>query len=234
MNQEEKQSIMDLILNEKVFILKGGPFRASSGLKVPFYADFRRLASNPKALKKVSEIFSKKIIENKINIIGGIETTGIPFATAISIETGKNMIWFRKKIREHGLKSVISGIKPKKEDKIAVIDDSVGGGDSLNTTIKNLEKEGYKINIFLSIMEGDLMNSLEKRKKHLKEKEIDYFFICTWKEWVDYILSKEQMSKKMAKYFYQFIENPLSFDENKLNQYKKDLNEDKIWIGKKN
>ena len=165
MKREEKESIMDLILEEKVFLLEGGPFKTSGGLKVPFYADFRKIASNPKALKKVSHIFAKKIIEKNIDIIGGIETTGIPFATAISIETGKKMVWFRKKIKEHGLKSIISGIVPKKEDKIAVVDDSVGGGDSLNITIKNLENEGYKISLFLSIMEGDLMNSLKKKRK---------------------------------------------------------------------
>ncbi|GEM_PF-6432649 len=233
MNQKEKEDIMDLILNEGVFILEGGPFKTSSGLRVPFYADFRKIASNPIALKKITKIFSKKIVEKKIDIIGGIETTGIPFATAISMETGKKMIWFRKKVREHGLKSVISGIMPRKKDKIAVVDDSVGGGDSLNVTIENLKKEGYQIHLFLSIMEGDLMGSLEKRYKDLEEKEIDYFFICTWKDWVDYILLKGQLSEKMAEYFYQFIENPLSFDDAKLNQYEKDLRDGKIWIGKK-
>jgi orotate phosphoribosyltransferase len=232
-DQKERESIMDLIVEEGVFILDGGPFKTSGGLSVPFYLDFRRIASNPDALKKISKVFAERIKKNNIDVIGGIETAGIPFATALSLETGKDLVWFRKKVRDHGLPTIISGNMPDKEDAIAVVDDSVGGGDSVSITIENLEKEGYAITLFLSIMDGDIMNSLEERKKYFKEKGVQYFFICTWKEWVDYLVAKGKISKKVAEYSYEFIENPLSFDEEKLGRYEKDLKEGAIWIGEK-
>ncbi len=234
MDNKEKERIMDLIVKEGVTILEGGPFKTSGGLSVPFYFDFRKIASNPVALEEVTKVFLKEIEKENIDVVGGIETTGIPFATAISLRTGKPMVWFRKKIRDHGLKTVISGKMPKKQDKIAVIDDSVGGGDSLNVTIENLKKEGFNISLFLTIMEGDLMRSFEKRSHFLKENQIIYFSICTWDEWTNYLLSKRKISKKLADYFYKFVENPLSFNEKILEDYKKDLEAGEIWIGKKN
>ena len=101
-------------------------------------------------------------------------------------------------------------------------------------TIENLEKEGYKMDLFLTIMEGDLMRTLDKRKELLDKKNIDYFFICTWDEWTNYLISKEMISPALAECFYKFVENPLCFDEEKLNKYKKDLEDGNIWIGKKN
>lgn len=228
MDQKDKKEIMDLLVEEKIMVLEGGPFLTSSGVKVPFYADFRKIASNPYALDKISNIFSKKIIENKIDIIAGIETTGIPFATAISMKSKKKMVWLRKNIRDHGKKTVISGLMPKNNEKIAVFDDSVGSGDSLNLTIENLEREKYNIDLFLTIMEGNLMDSLKDRKEYLENKGIKYFFVCTMKEWVDYVFSKGELSQKLKEYFYKFIENPLSFDDNSLEQYKDDLKKGEI------
>lgn len=233
MDQKEKESIMDMIVEEGVFILEGGPFKTSGGLSVPFYLDFRRIASNPNALKKITKVFAEELVKDNIDVIGGIETAGIPFATALSLEARKSLVWLRKEVRDHGLPTVLSGKMPNKEDSIAVVDDSVGGGNSLSITIENLEKEGYAIDLFLSIMDGDIMNSLEQRKKELEEKGIRYFFVCTWREWVEYLVAKGKMSEKLAEYSYAFIENPLSFDEEKLGRYKKDLSEGAIWIGKK-
>ena len=230
MNQKYKEQLMDELVNEKIFIIEGGPFKTSGGLKVPFYIDFKKALSNPVFLEKVSKILLEKLEEENIDYIGGIETTGIPLATNISQLSKKPFFWLRKKLRKHGLNTIIAGRSPKKNSKIAIVDDSVGGGDSIKTTEENLKKEGYNISIFIYIMEGNIMDSAFGRIKKFEKKGIKTFYLCTWKEWVEYLLKKGRISESLARYCFQFIKNPLSFDEEKLNEYKQDLENGRVWI----
>ncbi|MBU0907446.1 MAG: hypothetical protein KKE05_04805, partial [Nanoarchaeota archaeon] len=111
MDQKTKEKIMDLLVDEKIFTLQGGPFKTSGGLDVPFYIDFRRLTSDPRTLSFICQVLTEEIKNNKIDAIGGIETTGIPFSTMISSMTNKPSFWLRKKIRDHGLLTIIAGKK---------------------------------------------------------------------------------------------------------------------------
>ena len=77
------------------------------------------------------------------------------------------------------------------------------------------------------------MGTLKTRRERLEKEKIACWYIATWKEWVKYLLSKERISQKLADYCYEFIDNPLSFDKNKLEQYNKDFEGGEIWIGKK-
>ena len=56
-----REKVMDLLVDEKIFILSGGPFKTSGGLDVPFYVDLRRAISNPDALNLICEIFAEKM-----------------------------------------------------------------------------------------------------------------------------------------------------------------------------
>ena len=227
-----KEQIMEALLKQKAFILEGGPFFSSGGLKVPFFVDIRRLSSDPKILRLIAQYFAEIIKEKGCNCIGGMETAGIPYATAISLEANVPFFYIRKKPQDHGLKSTITTLPPEKDVKIALVDDAVGGGGAIKLFLENLKKEGYNnTGLFLYVVEGDVMKTANKRIEELKNQGITCRYIITWKEWVDYMLKNNQISEKLAKYCYEFIENPLSFaNDEKLASYNKDKEKGLLWI----
>jgi len=230
-----KEQVMEVLIKQKAFILEGGPFFSSGGLKVPFFVDIRRLSSDPKTLKLIARYFAEIVKENECDYIAGMETAGIPYATAISLEADVPFFYIRKKPQDHGLKSTIATLPPKEDAKIALVDDAVGGGGAITLFLENLKKEDYNnVKLFLYIVEADIMQKAEKRIDELKNQGVTCHYIITWKEWVDYMLKNNQISEKLAQYCYEFIENPLSFaNEEKLSRYCKDKENGLLWIREK-
>lgn len=227
-----KEQIMEALIKQKAFILEGGPFFSSGGLKVPFFVDIRRLSSDPKTLKLIAKYFAEIVKENECDYIAGMETAGIPYATAISIEANVPFFYIRKKPQDHGLKSTIATLSPKEDAKIALVDDAVGGGGAIKLFLENLKKEGYNhVKLFLYIVESDIMKTSNKRIEELENQGITCHYIITWKEWVDYMLKNNQISEKLARYCYEFIDDPLSFaNEEILSSYNKDKERGLLWI----
>ena len=227
-----KKVLFDSLIEENCFIFKKGPYITSGGLAVPFYIDLRRLAGNPATLQVLAKWFADNAVG--CSHIGGVATGGIPFSFAASILSGKPAFYVRKKSQSHGLKSIIAGMDPDKIKTICLVDDSVGGGDTIWNAINGLKKEGKAISSFIYLMEGDIRGSGHNRSVELTQQNIVCKYIATWREWINYMLKNRRISKVLAQYCFEFIDDPLSFDEDKLDKYKRDEIDGKLWIGNNN
>ena len=90
-------------------------FKLTSGKKSPIYCDCRRLISFPKERDLLIKFSIDKIKKfknfEKINIIAGGESAGIPFASFISSKLKLPMVYVRKKkknlVRIHKLRGYL-------------------------------------------------------------------------------------------------------------------------------
>jgi orotate phosphoribosyltransferase len=118
-------------------------WRVVSGLWSPFYIQLRNLSSFPETMRKVGEAMTIMIKEAAptVDKLVGIAFSGIPIATAISIESGLPACHTRKMLgvkteadleralADYGQHSILEGVL-KDGDALCLVDDLVTGMES--------------------------------------------------------------------------------------------------------
>ena len=152
--------IEDLI---KIEALKFGRFKLTSGKESLYYIDLRVAPSYPEVFHRLINAYLTKIREiglEKFDIIAGIPTSGLIYASTLAYNLRKPLIYVRKEEKGWGRKRKIEGIL-KRGDNVLLIDDLVTTGKSLIEAAKSIEDEGGKVSYALVLIdreEGGLEN----------------------------------------------------------------------------
>ena len=128
----------------KANCIKFGDFILTSGIRSPIYVDLRALLSHPKEFKLIIEKSIQVVRELNFDFICGIESSGIPLTTALSLELEVPMVYVRKKVKGHGLMKAIEG-EPKKNCKVLIVDDVVTTGGSIARAVETLKSEDLAV-----------------------------------------------------------------------------------------
>ena len=118
-------------------------WRLVSGLWSPFYIQLRNLSSFPETMRKVGEAMTIMIKEvaPTVDKLVGIAFSGIPIATAVSIESGlpachtrkmlgvKTEADLQRALADYGQHSILEGVL-KDGDSLCLVDDLVTGMES--------------------------------------------------------------------------------------------------------
>ena len=118
-------------------------WRLVSGLWSPFYIQLRNLSSFPETMRKVGEAMTIMIKESApaVDKLVGIAFSGIPIATAVSIESGlpachtrkmlgvKTEADLQRALADYGQHSILEGVL-KDGDSLCLVDDLVTGMES--------------------------------------------------------------------------------------------------------
>jgi orotate phosphoribosyltransferase len=140
----------------------------ASGMWSPFYINLRLITSAPALYKKVGEAMSMLVEEAGFKADGaqklvGIAMAGIPFANAITLQTGIPSLYTRKLpqdvvseeqikayIASHGQHALVEG-DLKSGDKLAIVDDLVTKFSGKQMAIAQIMSEagrrGFKVDI---------------------------------------------------------------------------------------
>ncbi|MEX0568312.1 MAG: orotate phosphoribosyltransferase [Candidatus Njordarchaeota archaeon] len=124
-------------------MIKFGDFKLSSGKKSSFYINLRELPSYPDLFHDIMNIVLEKIREISFDVICGIATGGIPFASYLAFSLKKPLVYVRKSPKNHGLKDMIVGRVNKR--RVLLIDDVATTGGSLIRAINILRASGANI-----------------------------------------------------------------------------------------
>lgn len=131
-------------------VLQFGTFRLSSGGVSSYYIDMRRALSNPTLYRAIVELLAEKAMD--VDLVAGVETAGIPWASMVAYRLGKGLIYVRKQPKEHGTGQLIEGVYRAGQTAV-VIDDVATTGASLKRGVEALRAAGIIVKRALAIVD---------------------------------------------------------------------------------
>ena len=162
-----KNKLISLL--KEVQCVKFGEFILASGKKSNYYVDIKKATTNPRVLKTAAQLI-KSYLNDELNEnlkIAGVELGSVPIATAVSIETEKDLIIIRKKAKDYGTKNKIEGTL-NENDKVIVVEDVTTTGGSVAKAVDEIRKNGgvvEKVFVIVDRMEG--------AKENLKNMDVE-------------------------------------------------------------
>lgn len=130
------------------------PFTYSSGAKGPIYCDNRLLMSYPKerreVVKALAELVTSQLGLGGFDLLAGVATSGIPFASWLAAHLDKPMVYVREAPKEHGKHQRVEGIL-RQGQRALVVEDLVTTGRSALSAAAGLREEGGVVEYCVAI-----------------------------------------------------------------------------------
>ena len=117
-----------------------GKFTLRSGQVSNEYFDKYLFEAQPLILAEIAKAM-KDLIPEDTEVLAGLEMGGIPLVTAISLETGMQAAFVRKKAKEYGTCRLAEGAEIKGK-KVCVIEDVVTTGGQIKLSVQELRERG--------------------------------------------------------------------------------------------
>ena len=136
-----------------VGFMPDSPITFKSGIQSPVYCDNRRFPFHPAQWRKVIAGFEQLIARDGIgfDVIGGIESAGIPHSAALAYAMQRPSIFIRKEAKTHGTKRRVEGGKVH-GCRVLLIEDLVTTGGSSLAGVQALREEGAVVTDCLAII----------------------------------------------------------------------------------
>ncbi len=196
-----------MIMNKKLIFqlheigaIKFGEFTLKSGMQSPIYIDLRILVSYPKILKMVAKEMRKKLLKLQCERIAGIPYAAMPIATALSMISGKPMIYTRKEQKEYGTKKSIEG-EYKAGETVIVIDDLVTTAKSKFEAIEPITQAGLLVKDIIVLVDRE-----QGGKEQLAEKGYTLHACIPLKKMLKLLLKENKLEREKYEEVLRFIE----------------------------
>ena len=158
------------------------PYKLASGMASPVYIDCRKLISYPRIRSAVMDFAAATIMRSagfeKIDVVAGGETAGIPFAALLADRLGLPMIYVRKKPKGHGRNAQIEGHMPEGA-RVLVIEDLTTAGGSMFTFIDAIRAAGGTVEHGMALFYYGIFPEAEARFANGK---VRLHHIATWRD----------------------------------------------------
>lgn len=165
-------------LLKEVNCVKFGDFTLASGKQSKYYVDIKKATTNPKVLKAAAKLVNYYVSkENNENLkIAGVELGSVSIATAVSLETEKDLLIIRKKAKEYGTKNKIEGeLNPG--DNVIVMEDVTTTGGSVSKAVDEIRAVSGNVNKIYVIVDRQ-----EGAKENLAENNVELIPLVTIEE----------------------------------------------------
>ncbi len=201
-----ESKVAELLLKAGAVILRPQkPFKFSSGILSPIYCDNRLLLSKPNERKLLRDLYVKKIKKEAIeaDVIAGIATASIPWASLVAEKLKKPLIYIRKEAKDHGRENLIEGgLEPGQ--KVLVIEDLVSTGGTSLASVAAARKEGAVVEKCLAIFTYEL----EIAKKGFEEASCQLLTLSNFTTLVKVAAKKGYIQKEEISMLREWSKSP--------------------------
>ena len=146
------QAIADGLL--RVGAVRFGSFKLKSGLMSPIYLDLRRLISDPPLLGLVARAMNRVAATCTFDHLGPLPYAAVPIGTAMSLQSGRSMIYPRREVKAYGTKAEVEGVFQPGE-VVLVVDDLATTGDSKIEAAEKLRAAGLVVSDIVVLIDRE-------------------------------------------------------------------------------
>ena len=211
MSEVSKKVAEMLLSTQSIAVYQEKPFVFVSGRISPVYIDCRKLLSFPAereyivtALAKMAET---EIGLDKIDVVAGGETAGIPYASFVAHMIKKPMIYIRKQPKGYGGTKQIEGILEAGR-RVLLVEDLITDGLSKLRFNIGIRGAGAKMTHCLCVFDyaSDRLNQHEG-KVNLAKNDIALHVLANWDDVLDTGLAKNYFSAEQKNQIVDFLKD---------------------------
>ena len=150
---------------------KTGDFTLSSGKRSSYYLDSKLFSLDPEGSELLGELLYTLVADADVSVIGGMAHAAIPLVAVVSnvSHRKKNPLpsfYVREERKEHGTMKQVEGHAPKRGESVAVLDDVVTTGGSINKAISAVEEGEGKVAKVITLLERHEGGAEQLREKY--------------------------------------------------------------------
>ena len=188
----------------KAGCIKIGDFKLTSGSRSPIYIDLRILPSHPKLFSDLIKKSVEIVRDKRFDLLCGVETGGIPIATALLFHLEKPMIYVRKNVKKHGLEKSVEGVY-RSGESVLLIDDVATTGHSLGRAAKTLRENGLLVEEAFVIVDRG-----QGAGKHLRDMGVNLSCFTNLQEVLEVLRDREFISEDVYRSLTLYVEGSRS------------------------
>ena len=204
---KDREEVAEILINiESIKFSFDDPFILTSGLKSPVYVDCRKIISYLKERKTILNLAKKYFQENNVtfDLLAGGETAGIPYASILSEQLQKSMIYVRKKPKGFGKNQQIEGEFEKGQKSILIEDLATDGGSKV-VFINAMREAGLIVEDVFVIFYYDIFDF---KQSPLSDLNVKMHYLCSWSDIIKIIEEKNLFSKENIENLKNFLSKP--------------------------
>ena len=204
---KDREEVAEILINiESIKFSFDDPFILTSGLKSPVYVDCRKIISYLKERKTILNLAKKYFQENNVtfDLLAGGETAGIPYASILSEQLQKSMIYVRKKPKGFGKNQQIEGDFDKGQKSILIEDLATDGGSKV-VFINAMREAGLIVEDVFVIFYYDIFDF---KKSPLSDLNVKMHYLCSWSNIIKIIKEKNLHTKENIDNLNSFLSEP--------------------------
>lgn len=144
--EHTSKEIAEILLElEAVKLSPKNPFTWASGIQSPIYCDNRITLSHPEERNFMARSLMALVDDwENIDIIAGVATAGIPYASILAHMTEKPLIYVRSGSKKHGRQNIIEGSFSPGQ-RVIVVEDLISTGGSVLDAVAQLRSANLHV-----------------------------------------------------------------------------------------
>lgn len=179
--------------------LKFGRFTLKSGIESPVYVDLRLTVSYPSLLRNIGDALLYTARDVPYDVMCGVPYTALPFATAMSIQTGVPMVMRRKEAKGYGTKRMIEGIW-KEGQKCLIVEDLVTSGLSIMETVAPLKENGLTVTDVVVLLDRQ-----QNARRNLEENGLKLRSVISMTQLLDVLVEEGKIGVAVRSSVLEFV-----------------------------